>query len=205
MYVLGFVLIFIGLALMLYFFVLRFADRSSSRGAAAPSASPPLVKAEPSYPVEQAPPAVAEATTVVQPAAPAGRTEPVQAEPEKTETRTPAAAEPQPTGELKELYTTGYLYTDAAHSTVLLDSPEKVEAESTGHMKRLGPASLRFRHEAYCFDHGDGTLVLPESRMREIRFSDGGAVFVPQGSDLPLAYFFTVETQAIREFLSSRS
>ena len=203
MYILGFVLIFAGLALMLYYFVLRFAGtttlptspsiaNATHSGAAVPDAPTVSVTAQPD------------------PAFFAGSTAPMEMQ-EASHSREPSQSvnrkavsviDPAPE---KELYATGYLYTDAAGKTALLEHPEQVEGELTASMKRLGPATLRFRRNSYYFDHGDGLLVIPEDKMREVRFSDGGTVFVPGSSDLPLVYFFTIDTQAIREFLSSRS
>jgi len=209
MYILGFILIFAGLALMLYYFVLRFAgaptvstspvEPMAARSAAVPDASPVTVTAQPvrefaaSSEDDDAPivshPKKQKEAPAPQPPAP-------------TERETVRVVDTSPA---IELYATGYLYTDASGKMALLEHPERIEGELTASMKRLGPATLRFRKDAYYFDHGDGLLVIPERKMREVRFSDGGTVFVPGSSDLPLVYFFTVDTQTIREFLSSRS
>lgn len=204
MYILGFILIFVGLALMLYYFVLRFAgttvpasphtEKASQSGAAFPAAPTDSVTAQPELALQ--PEASSPLETYPKMEASHRR------KASRNVNRRPASINAAPE---KELYATGFLYTDAAGNTVLLEHPERVEGELTASMKRLGPATLRFRRNSYYFDHGDGLLVIPEDRMREVRFSDGGAVFVPGSSDLPLVYFFTVDTQAIREFLSSRS
>lgn len=203
MYILGFILIFAGLALMLYYFVLRFAGaatvptspsiaNATHSGAAVPAASTVSVTAQPE------PAFFAEATAPMETQEASHRREASRS----VNRKAVSVIDPAPE---KELYATGYLYTDAAGKTALLEHPERVEGELTASMKRLGPATLRFRRDSYYFDHGDGLLVIPEGKMREVRFSDGGTVFVPGSSDLPLVYFFTVDTQAIREFLSSRS
>jgi hypothetical protein len=205
MYIPGFLLIFAGLALILYYFVLRFAGVPDSSAAepvvtakSETDLSTEAMKPDPSAPQSDSP--------IVMDSVKAGspEKEPVQ--------KYSAPSAPQPDNRTvmdssseKRLYATGYLYTDTAGRIDLLDHPEQMDGELTASLKRLGPATLRFRRSSYYFDHADGLLVIPENRLREIRFSDGGAVFVPGGSDLPLVYFFTVDTQTIREFLSSRS
>lgn len=209
MYILGFILIFAGLALMLYYFVLRFAgtptvstspvEAMAARLATVPDASTVTIAAQPVR--EFAASSEDDDAPIVSPPKKRKQT-PVPQTPAPTEQETIRVIDAPPA---RELYATGYLYTDAPGKTTLLENPERVEGELTASMKRLGPATLRFRRNAYYFDHGDGLLVLPEHKMREVRFSDGGTVFVPGSSDLPLVYFFTVDTQTIREFLSSRS
>jgi hypothetical protein len=205
MYILGFILIFAGLALMLYYFVLRFAATVSTTSVV-PDASPagPVVPAASTVTVTAQPvPEPAFFSEKAAPIASQPRIEPSSRRASESMNRKAVSViDPAPE---KELYATGYLYTDTAGKTALLEHPERVEGELTASMKRLGPATLRFRRDSYYFDHGDGLLVIPEGKMREVRFSDGGTVFVPGSSDLPLVYFFTVDTQAIREFLSSRS
>ncbi|MBW7858174.1 MAG: hypothetical protein H3C43_07780 [Leptonema sp. (in: Bacteria)] len=172
MYILGFILIFAGLALMLYYFVLRFAGHNHQE---------PIVRSQ-----------VEISNSVI----PQPSIQPTQ--------NTQTEIEPQ-LAEFHHLYSAGYLYIDSSHhSRILLDQPEKIEAEITANMRRLGPATISFRNNGYYFDYGDGHLLLPEKKIKEIRFSDGGVVFVPKSSELPLVYFFTVETQALREFLSYR-
>lgn len=166
MYILGFILIFAGLAMMLYYFVLRFTGHNRQE---------PIVHSQ-----------VEIANSIMQ------------------ESALPPLSEPKLT-ESHRLYATGYLYTDSSYrSQILLDNPEKIEDEITSNMQRLGPATVSFRMGGYYFDYGDGNILLPENQMKEIRFSKGGVVFVPKSSQLPLVYFFTVETKALREFLSYR-
>jgi len=194
MYLLGFILIFAGLSLLLYYFVQRYIGVTTNRNDKSykTQADLPVVKATSRAAISS--PDQSTDIDVVQSAESVVFEQPIK------RSRPQPANRPKPARPI--LYATGYLYTDATHNATLLEHPDQAEATLTAQMKRLGPAIVRFRNQAFHFDHGNGLLSLPELQMKEIRFSDGAAIFVPKQPNLPTVYFFTVETQTIRDFLS---
>lgn len=223
MYIVGFLLIFAGVSIFLYYLVQRLAGSSRPYT----PGGEPIVEAtsirfpEPLFDVPTSPaeaPTGATQTSVtvmpIVPAEPAAPATPGMSSMPSAPSSTPVSAAPSPSSGTRlaeqtpapDLFIAGYLYIDAQKSSVAyLDRPQQSPAESTASMQRMGQATLRWWNGSFQIDHGSGVLVLPETRLKEIRFTPGGAVFVPSVADLPAAYFFTVEAQAIREFLSQRS
>lgn len=198
MYILGFLLIFIGLSLLLYTLVIYITNHPKTKKEgelfteSKDSTEVPLKEIHKNFVAQQ-----------------------TQNSSEIQEKKTELPREKQITTLEKpkktskqielELFITGYLYFDSTGKTfILIEKKEKAPSEVLSHLVRLGNAALEWFENKFVISYAETHINLPIKELQEVRFVEECAIFIPKEKNA-YYYFFSKQIHELKELMSKLS
>ncbi len=105
-----------------------------------------------------------------------------------------------------ELFLTGYLYCDPAHTSyVVLEKKDKTPSDSLSNLIRLGNATLEWNKDKFILNYVEKQIDLMFYNIKEIRFTDECAVFISKTPEEPYYYFLSKQIDQLKAFLHQLS
>lgn len=105
-----------------------------------------------------------------------------------------------------DLFLTGYLYYDPTRSTyILIEKRDRTSSEYLSNLIRLGNATIEWKVNTFIINYDENKIYLNYENLQEIRFSDECAIFIPKKNNEPYYYFFSNQTEELKQFLKELS
>lgn len=101
-----------------------------------------------------------------------------------------------------ELYLTGYLYCDPAHTSyTLLEKKDRTPSENLSHLTRLGNAILEWNKNRFILSYDEKQISLFYYNLKEIRFTEECAIFITKEPGEPYYFFLSNHINVLKSFL----
>jgi hypothetical protein len=105
-----------------------------------------------------------------------------------------------------DLFLTGYLYYDHTRSTyILIEKRDRTSSEYLSNLIRLGNATIEWKVNTFIINYDENKIYLNYENLQEIRFSEECAIFIPKKNNEPYYYFFSNQTEELKQFLKELS
>ncbi len=105
-----------------------------------------------------------------------------------------------------DLFLTGYLYYDPSRSTyILIEKRDRTSSEYLSNLTRLGNATLEWKTNTFIINYDENKIHLNYENLQEIRFCEECAIFIPKKNNEPYYYFFSNQTEELKQFLKEIS
>lgn len=105
-----------------------------------------------------------------------------------------------------ELFITGYLYCDPAHTSyIILEKKDKTPGDNLSNLTRLGNASLEWNQNSFILNYDEKQINLIYYNLKEIRFMEDCAVFISKNPEDPYYFFLSKQINDLKSFLHQLS
>ncbi len=105
-----------------------------------------------------------------------------------------------------ELFITGYLYFDPAHTSyMLLEKKDKTPGDNLSNLQRLGNAALEWNKNSFILNYDEKQIGLMYQNLKEIRFMEDCAVFISKNPEDPYYFFLSKQINELKSFLHKLS